>query len=309
MRVLAIDIGGGGMRGARAEQGRLVGRRADRPLDLGLSAGELGALLCSVVSDLEPTTEDAAIGVSFPGFLDDAGRVRPGIYLEGMIGMDLAAELAPVAGDRPVAVLPDLAAAALGEAHFGKPAERLLCVGLGTGANAALVASSRVVDLAGGCLGDAGHVVVEPDGPLCPCGGHGCLEAVCSGRALARDGAALGLPDARAVASAARAGKEEARALLERAGRALGRALAGWAAMTFPDRVVVVGGLSALGELLLAPARAELSRVGQPTLVAHLPVEVGVCGPDAALLGAASAAAAVEGATHGPKRGGDGATS
>jgi glucokinase len=292
VEVLAIDIGGSGVRGARVSEDGVLGRRAAQSLDPSLDAREISGRLHAVVSALE-TADDVAVGVAFPGFLDGEGRIRPGIHLRSMVGMDLAKELAAGCKERPVAVLPDLGAVALGEAHFGNRGERLLCVGLGSGANAALVVDGAVVDLAGGCLGDAGHVVVEPEGPACPCGGRGCLEAVCSGTALAREGAPLGLPDGVAVTEAAHQGRPEALALLERAGRGLGRALASWAAMTFPDRVVVVGGVSAAGELLLGPARRELDRVGQPTLVGELTVETGSCGSDAALLGAAFAAVAL----------------
>ena len=290
MGVLAIDIGGSGVRGARMSKMGILGPRAVRTLDVALDSREIVERLRAVITDLGPTHDDIALGVSFPGFLDTNGRILPGIHLRGMVGMDLAEELSSVCGDRSIAVIPDLGAAALGEAHFGNHVGRLLCVGLGSGANAALVVDGAVVDLAGGCLGDAGHVVVEPYGPECPCGGRGCLEAVCSGAALARQGAQLGLPDGAAVTQAARRGHPEALALLGRAGTGLGRALASWAAMTFPESIVVVGGLSATGELLLAPARQELQRVGQPAIVRELSVEVGVCGSDAGLLGAALAA-------------------
>ncbi len=112
-----------------------------------------------------------------------------------------------------VAVVPDLAAAALGEHRLGsgRGVERFLCVALGTGANAAAVVGGVPVDTAFGCLGDAGHVKVEADGPPCPCGGRGCLEAVASGHALARDGAALGHAGAREVVAAASAATPQPR--------------------------------------------------------------------------------------------------
>ena len=70
--------------------------------------------------------------------------------------------------------------------------------------------------------------------------------------------------------------------------------LASWAAMTFPDLVVVTGGLSLAGELLLTTARSEMRRVGPPGIVAGLDVQVGRCGADAALLGAAIEAQRVQ---------------
>jgi len=284
--VVALDIGGSGIRAARVRDGEIV-RRAHLELMPGTAPDQAAETVRAALSSLEPSPGDGALGVAFPGFLDGAGRVLPGIYLPGFVGMDFVDTLGPLMAGCPVAVVPDVAAAALAEAAASDSKGRLLCVCLGTGANAALVAGGVVVDLAAGCLGDAGHVVVDPDGPTCTCGGRGCLEAMCSGRALARDGTPLGFVDAAAVCEAASAMDQRAADLVERAGRALGRALSSWAAMTFPDVVSVTGGLSLAGELLLTPARREMRRVGPPAIVAGLDVRIGRCGADAALLGAA----------------------
>jgi len=284
--VVALDIGGSGIRAARVQDGKIV-RRARLELTPGTAPAQAAETLRAALGSLEPSPSDSALGVAFPGFLDGAGRVLPGIYLPGFVGMDFADTLGALLPERPIAVVPDVAAAASAEAAATGDAGRLLCVCLGTGANAALVADGAVVDLAAGCLGDAGHVVVDPEGPTCNCGGRGCLEATCSGRALARDGTPLGFVDAAAVCQAARAEDRRAAELVARAGRALGRALASWSAMTFPDVILVTGGLSLAGELLLTPARSEMRRVGSPEIVAGLDVEVGRCGADATLLGAA----------------------
>ena len=284
--VVVLDIGGSGIRAARVQDGVIVTRAR-----LGLTPDEAPAnvaeTLRTALGSLEPSSGDGALGVAFPGFLDDAGRVLPGIYIPGLVGMDFVDTLGPLLEGRPMAVVPDIAAAGVAEAAATGASGRLLCVCLGTGANAALVVDGAAVDLAGGCLGDAGHVVIDAEGPECTCGGTGCLEAFCSGRALARDGARIGFGDAATVCEAARKTNPAATELVDRAGRALGRALASWAAMTFPDLVVVTGGLSLAGELLVAPARAEMLRVGPPGIVSGLEVQIGRCGPDAALLGAA----------------------
>jgi glucokinase len=162
----------------------------------------------------------------------------------------------------------------------------VLVAALGTGANAALVVGERVVETAYGCLGDAGHVLVEPDGPPCPCGGRGCLEAVASGPALARAGQAIGAPAAGLVVAAARAGDARARAVVERAGIALGRAIVSWSVMTFPDVVVVGGGVADAGELLLGPARREVARLGTPYVVEGVQIAAAGLGRDATLVGA-----------------------
>ena len=291
IHVIAVDIGASGLRAATASLDGEVLRRSACAFELDATREELRASFRKVISALETSGAEAALGVAIPGFLEPEGTVRPGLNLVSMIGMDVAAEFSMASRLQDVVVLPDLAAAALAEASVrDSPHDRLLCVGLGSGANAALAVDRQVVDLADGALGDAGHVIVEPDGPACPCGGRGCLEAVCSGIALARDGAPLGLADGRAVIQAARSGHPEAIGLLERAGVALGRAVASWAAMTVPDVVVVVGGLSSAEDLLLEPARRELARVAQPRYVSRLGIRTGVLGPDATLIGAAIAA-------------------
>jgi glucokinase len=292
--VVALDIGGSGIRAARVQDGVIV-RRARLDLIPAEAPANAAETLRAALGSLEPSPGDGALGVAFPGFLDDAGRVLPGIYLPGFVGMDFVDTLGPLMDGRPMAVVPDIAAAGVAEAAATGTSGRLLCVCLGTGANAVLVVDGAVVDLAGGCLGDAGHVVIDAEGPECTCGGRGCLEAVCSGRALAREGAQLGFGDAASVCEAARETNPGAIELVSRAGRALGRALASWAAMTFPDLVVVTGGLSAAGELLVAPARAEMRRVGPPGIVSGLAVQIGRCGPDAALLGAAIEAERAQG--------------
>lgn len=285
--VLGVDIGGSGVRAARFPEGRRHGEVARRELGRELSGSELLARVGEAVA--EAGTDGArAVGVAIPSFVDAAGRVLECPSLPGIEGLALG-ELLEAGLGVPTRVVPDLAAATLGESRHGsgRGVARFLCAALGTGVNAGAVVDGRLVETAYGCLGDAGHVLVEPDGPECPCGGRGCLEAVASGFALARDGAPLGYPDGRAVVEAARAGRVDAAALLDRAGTALGRAIASWSALLWPDRVAVAGGLAAAGELLLGPARRELQRVGTPYIVRRIELVPAGLGAEAALVGAA----------------------
>jgi glucokinase len=292
VKAIGVDVGGSGVRAARVGPEGVDGPRAVRPLDRTLGAAELADRIRSTVAEIDPGPADAGLAVAFPGFRDAAGRVAFAANLPGLDGVLVDELLEPIAAGLRVDGLPDLAAATLAEARLGagRGAERFLCCALGTGVNAALTVGGRVVDVAYGCFGDAGHVIVEPDGPRCGCGGRGCLEAVASGAAFARDGGPLGLPDAAAVVGAARDGNADAGAIVARAGTALGRALASWGAIAFPERVAVTGGLSGAGELLLEPARAELARTGAPYVVERMEVVLGELGADAALAGAGLAA-------------------
>jgi len=269
LTALALDIGGSGVRAARVGPEGVRGPVERRPLDATLSQDEVVRRLRYALAALSPG-DDAGVGVSFPSFLDDRGRVGWCLNLPGLDGVDLRAALAPVAGGLVVRPVPDLAAAALAEARLGagREVERFLCVAIGTGVNAAMTVGGRLLETAVGCLGDAGHVSVEPDSGLpCACGGVGCLEAIASGPALARAGGGA--------------------AAYARAGRALGRAIAAWSALLWPERVAVGGGVgAAAGDRLLEPARAELRRVGASYIVGRIELVSAALGPDAALAGA-----------------------
>lgn len=290
---VGVDIGGSGVRAAVAGPGGLAGPVARRGLSADLASDAVLGAIHEVVAEAAGGAAVGRLVVAIPSFAGADGAVLDIPALPALHGLRLGEVLGRRTGAAEVAVVPDLAAAALAEHQLGsgRGVERFLCVALGTGANAAAVVDGALVDTAFGCLGDAGHVKVEADGPLCPCGGRGCLEAVASGFALARDGAALGHASAREVAAAAAAGEPAAAALVERAGAALGRAVATWSAMLWPQRVAVAGGMAQAGELLLAPARRELTRVGTPYIVADLDLVPATLTDTATLAGACLLAA------------------
>jgi glucokinase len=276
---LAVDIGGSGVRAALVGPDGAHASPARRPLAARMSRREL---LQAIAAAIDEAGAGDGCAIAVPGFVDPDGRWRHVANLPALEGL-ASAEAFPNA-----LVIPDLAAAAVAEARLGagRGRPRVLVAALGTGANAALVVEDRVVETAYGCLGDAGHVVVEPDGPACPCGGVGCLEAIASGPALARAGQQIGISAAGLVVAAARTGDGRARAIVERAGVALGRAIVNWSVMTFPDVVVVGGGVADAGELLLEPARREIARLGTPYVVDGLEVVAAGLGRDATLVGA-----------------------
>lgn len=283
---VGVDIGGSGIRAATGDFG--AGRPVARvPLDRTIGRDDLIALVAQAVDSAAGGRPDS-ICVTVPAFVDRRGEVTECPSIPALTGMRLAAAVRSATGVDQVGVLPDLAAAAIGEQArgTGRGVDRFLCVAIGTGINAAAVNGGVLVDTAFGCLGDAGHVLVEPDGPRCPCGGRGCLEAVASGFALARAGAPHGWQDARAVFAAAQAGEPAAAAMVDRAGVALGRALSSWSSMLWPEVIAVAGGLAAAGEQLLRPAREEMLRVGAPYIVGRVRVVPATLGGDAALWGA-----------------------
>ena len=133
-----------------------------------------------------------------------------------------------------------------------------------TGVGGGIIGDGRLLNGTSGNAGHIGHVVVDPDGPACSCGGHGCLEAVARGPALVAWATAsgwrpTGSGDAVELAAAARAGDEVASAAFRRCGAAVGTAIASTAALLDLEVVSIGGGVSHAADLFL-PALYEAFR-------------------------------------------------
>jgi glucokinase len=130
-----------------------------------------------------------SVGVGIAGLVDRSGVLRVGPNLPGLRDVQVGREL----DDRlrlPVRVDNDATCAAWGE-HLAGAARGVtdaVCVTLGTGIGAGIVADDELVLGAHGFAGEAGHMVVHPDGPACPCGQRGCWERFASGSGLGRLG-------------------------------------------------------------------------------------------------------------------------
>jgi glucokinase len=191
----------------------------------------------------------------------------------------------------------DANCATLAEWRLGgaRGASHVVMLTMGTGIGGGLVLDGRMYRGAVGAGAELGHMPVDLDGPACfdGCPGRGCLEALCSGSAIARDSARLadGPMTAQEVTELARSGDAPARALLDDVGTSLGAGLAGLAMAFNPEVIVVGGGVMGAGELLLEPARAELARRALPP-ASSVRVVAAALGPEAGMIGAALLAAA-----------------
>lgn len=160
--------------------------------------------------------------------------------------------------DGPIELEVDSNTAALAEYYqgSGNGSSRFLCLTAGTGLGVGMIVDGHPLRFAYGCMGDAGHVIVQPDGPLCPCGGHGCAEILISAPRLAeeyrRAKGQAGEGSLRDVIEAARSNDETAIAILEHAGNWLGLASASLANVFYPDRIAYAGGLAEAGDLVIA---------------------------------------------------------
>jgi glucokinase len=175
----------------------------------------------------------------------------------------------------------------------GRDAQFLLGMVVSTGIGGGLVLDGAPYDGRTGNAGHVGHVVVEPDGAPCTCGGRGCVETVASGTHLARwaheNGwdAAPGA-DAKDLADAANRGDPIALQAFRRATTALAMTIASVAAVCDLDLVVVGGGVAKSGALLFDPLREALSTYAGLDFIRGLRVVPAELGGDAGLVGAAA---------------------
>ena len=212
----------------------------------------------------------------------------------------------------------DANVAALAEQRFGaaQGAQHAVMLTIGTGIGGGVIIDGELYRGSIGAASEPGHMVIDLNGPPCQgtCPNHGCIEALASGTALAREGtaaagthpeSALGLALARegavtgkTVTEAAVAGDEAAVEVMSLVGMRLGVGLSSLANIFNPDVIVIGGGVLAAGDLLLAPAREELRKRALPPMN-ETPVREAVLGSDAGMIGAAVMALEESGAvTH-----------
>jgi glucokinase len=305
---IGVDLGGTKMLVGVVDAERNVSYRATAP-SVGLAQDELIATLeRELEAAVDARPEVAAIGLGIPCTID---RER-GVAVMA-VNLDLAnvpiRDITQERLDLPVSLDNDANAAVLAEHRFGaaRGTENAVMLTVGTGIGGGLVIGGDVYRGSTGAGAELGHVVIEADGPPCQgnCPNHGCVEALASGTAIAREGlaaaerepdSALGRAladgvtvDGKEVTDAALEGDPIAIGVVEQAGRRLGVALASFANIFDPDVIVIGGGVIAAGDLLVDPARAELAARALPPMN-RTPVKAAELGPDAGMIGAATLA-------------------
>lgn len=270
-RAIGIDLGGTNLRGAVVDADGALLAEARGPAPAGWPA--LRDAMAALVGELRVAVPQVVgVGVGAAGMVDHEGTVRysPNVhaFADTPVGRDLAA-----ATGLPVEVDNDANVAALAEARVGaaRGCAHAMVITLGTGIGGGLVIDGRVLRGAHGFAAEVGHFQVDPAGPICACGERGHWEALASGNALgARGREAAGSGGAPAileragsldavrgehVAAAAADGDPAALAILDDFAEAVAIGLVGLTNILDPERIVISGGLVALGDLLLDPVR------------------------------------------------------
>ena len=308
---IGVDVGGTKIAAGVVDEEGAVLERIQRASPANDRASILDTIVDCALELKESRPEAVAVGIGAAGFVSsDRNTMASGTNLDwtGVRIGDVVAERVGL----PVVVENDANAAGWAEARFGAGAGKrnVLVVTLGTGVGGAIVIDGRLVRGAAGFAAEIGHIIVEPDGRPCGCGQRGCLERYGSGTALGVNGWELarfqpsyaariielsgGNPEhisGKAVTAAAREGDPAALECYARLGRALGQGLADLAAVLDPEVIVMTGGMTEAGPILLEPVTAAF----RAHLTAHarrpeIPVLISSAGQDAGLVGAADLA-------------------
>lgn len=271
---IGVDIGGTKIAaGVVTADGTVLDTaRRDTP-PLSGSAEVVEAEILDAVRELTAKHRVHAVGIAAAGFVDADRRTvlfAPHLSWRNEPLRDALYRRLRL----PVVVENDANASAWGEHRFGAGAgeQHLLVVNLGTGIGGAYVSGGTVRRGRFGLAGEYGHMQVVRGGHRCECGNRGCWEQYASGNALVREARALaasGSPMAHAlleraggdptaitgplVTALAADGDEACRELFQEVGEWLGIGLAGLVAAYDPGRIVIGGGVSEAGELLLEP--------------------------------------------------------
>lgn len=304
-KVLGLDVGGSSIKWAVLDDGRvcLTGTRPTPASGVSAVLAELATVAAQHGGGLDA---HLPVGIALPGSLDQCtSEIRSMPNVAGEWAGVRPADLLGAATGRSWRVINDARAFAAGELVAGaaRGAADALFVTLGTGVGGALVFGGRIHLGAMGLAGEIGHVVVDPEGRPCGCGGTGCLETYCGAAGIVAEARRRGItarqprtgPDqlgeltVEDVFAAARAANGPARSLVAEAGGALGAVLGRVASLLSPQHIVVGGGLSA-GLPILRPA-LESAFARNLRIVSEPQISMSALGLHAGAAGAAAWAA------------------
>jgi glucokinase len=301
---LAVDVGGTKLAAAVVEPGGRMVTWAQIPTPRELDAEQLWRTLEALADRVleeaglaGPAPGLAGVGAGCGGPMEwPAGVVSP-LNIPAWRSFPLRARLAERFGGVPVRVHNDAICLVAAE-HWrgaGRGKDNVLGMVVSTGVGGGLILDSRVIKGASGNAGHIGHVVVDPEnGPVCSCGGRGCLEAIARGPALVTwaqsQGWRPGQQDATAkdLAADGAQGHPVGLAAMRRAGHALGIAIASAAHLCDLEVVPIGGGLSQAGAMLFDPLEETVRAHAKMEFVRDVRVVPAALGQSAGLIGAAA---------------------
>ena len=304
---IGVDLGGTKMLVGVVDDGQRIHYEGGEP-SIGLSEDQVVEDLARELKEAREARPDVvAAGLGIPATIDHERGVAIHAVNLDITDVPIREEMKKRL-DLPVFVDNDANVAAYAEYLYGagRGTRNMVMLTIGTGIGGGLILNGGIYRGSTGGGAELGHIVIVEDGLPCQgnCPNHGCVETYASGTALAREGteAAKREPDSalgkalaagpilgKTVTQLAQSGDPLACEVVTGAGHHLGTALSSLANIFDPDVIVIGGGVSAVGDLLLDPAREELESRALPPMN-KTPVKVAELGPEAGMIGAAAMA-------------------
>ena len=223
-----------------------------------------------------------AIGFGLPGQIDyKEGVVKNLPNIPGWVDIPLS-KIIEDEFQIPTKLDNDVRCAALGELNFGagKGCENLICITVGTGIGSGIILNGKLVRGAANAAGEIGHIKMQMNGgPLCGCGDYGCFEAFASGPAIVtmakeyisggksakyKEMATDGIITPYIVAQAALQGDTVSIQIFKQIGKIIGIGLASVVNLLNPEKIIIGGGVTDAGEILLEPIRQTIQDRAMP---------------------------------------------
>lgn len=305
--IVGVDLGGTETKiGVVDKSGRILSKRV-MPTEIAQGriavVNRIGDCINQLLASSQfKLSEVIGTGVGSPGSINrQTGTVLFSPNLPDWSGFALASELEKTTGIETF-IENDANSFVLGEWAFGafKGSEHMIGLTLGTGVGGGVITHGFLLTGNNGYAGELGHMIIQPDGPLCGCGSHGCLEALASATAVVRLAQEYSkrFPDslmytqagltAKTVFDCARKGDRAANIILERVTDALALATGNFVHIFNPEHVIIGGGLSRAGDILIEGVREKLPRYVMPSFSGTFRVDLSELVEDAGIIGAAS---------------------
>lgn len=310
--VVAVDIGGTKFIAAIIDR---KGKMLSRVYKLTRDEDGPGKVIKRLTATIHEAIETAgldikgigAISMAAAGIIDiKRGVITESPNLQGWRNISLDSVLGREFA-LPVFLLNDASAAALGEQCFGAGAgiNNLIYITVSTGIGGGFIINGELYNGASGSAAEIGHMIIRIDGPRCNCGQNGCLEAMASGTAMSRmaverirkgessllldmAGGKLPAVTAQLIARAARRKDPLALSVIEEAAYYLGIGMSNLVNLLNPQMIIIGGGVSAMGSMLLRPARKSMKEHAFKLPSSSVRVVKSRLGADAGIYGAAA---------------------
>ena len=308
--LIGVDMGGTNIRmGIVTPEGRVL-KKTQYSIDISKKGLELIEELVSnlknlIKKELKESNKLIGIGMGVAGAVDmKRGIVKESPNIKDLKGFTLR-DFLKKRISYPIAIENDANAFTLGEGWVGaaKGCKHFCGITLGTGVGGGIVVAGKILHGTEGMGGEVGHIVINPEGPLCGCGGRGCLEVYASGtgiRRMALEAIGKGTlkwsgGDPQQVTSenifeAAQSGDITAKKIFNEMGKYLGLGLVNLIHLFNPEKIVIGGKVSRAWDYFIGSVMETIQERSMKGLRERLQIIKADCGDDAGMLGAAYSA-------------------